>query len=119
MALVAAGIIIGCIKVGQKLVSCHVLLDSTKKGIVLGRANEADGLTVVTVVGVVSVEVAIVEVHVPRVVAIVVRSRPVVAVAAHIVDRSPVAVASGRQEDLCTRRRLSFTPCQKNGFQIE
>jgi len=87
-----------------------------KKGTVLGRANKAHGLTVVTVVPIVGVEVAVVEVHVVRVVAIVVRGRPVVAVAAHIIDRSPVAVASGRQEDLCTLRRLSFTSRQKNLF---
>ena len=81
---------------------------------VLRRANETHRLTVVAVVVVVGVEVRVVEVHVPRVVAIVVRSRPVVAVGTDIVDRSPVPVASSRKKDLCTLRRLSFTTRQKN-----
>ena len=57
-------------------------------------ANEPHRITVVTVV-VVHVGVARIEVEVPRVVRIVRigRTRPVVAVVAHIVDRSPVAVA--------------------------
>ena len=54
-------------------------------------------MTVVSVV-VVGIEIVIVEVHVPRVVAIVVRCRPVVAVGTDIVDRSPIPVARGRQE---------------------
>ena len=70
----------------------------------LSGADQAHGEPVVTVVPIVGVEVAVVEVHVPCVVAIVVRGRPVVAVAAHIVDRSPIAVACSRQEDPCTRR---------------
>lgn len=40
-----------------------------------------------------------VEVHAVRLVAIAVRGRPVVAVAAHIVDPSPIAEARSRQED--------------------
>ena len=90
----------------------HLYNENT--GIVLGNAHETHTLTVVSVVVVVRVEVRIVEVHVVRVVAIVVRSRPVVAVGTDIVDRSPVPVARSRQEDSCTRRQLSFTPCQKN-----
>lgn len=122
VALVAAGIVIGRVKVRKELFGGHGIgADASKRridyhshfstmealspiGTVLGRANQANGLTVVTVVGVVSVEVAVVEVHVVRVVAIVVRGRPVAAAAAHIVDRSPIAVACSRQEDPCTRR---------------
>ena len=84
-----------------------------KKGTVLGETHQAYRLAVVAVV-VLRIEVAAVEVHAVRVVAIVVRTRPVVAVGTDIVDRSPVAVACGRQEDRCTRRQLSFASCQKN-----
>ena len=69
-------------------------------GGVLSGANQAHRLTAVTVVVVLRIQIRIVEVHVVRVVAIVVRSRPVVAVAAHIVDRSPIAVAGSREEDM-------------------
>ena len=69
-----------------------------EKGRVLSGANQTHRLTVVAVVVVVGVEVAVVEVHVPRIVGIVVRRRPVVAVGTDIVDRSPVPVAGSRQE---------------------
>ena len=65
----------------------------------LSGANRAHGVPVAAVGVVVRVEVRAVEVHFPCVVAIVVRGRPVAAVAAHAVDRSPDAEASGRQED--------------------
>ena len=89
-------------------------LDKENTGTVLSGANHAHREPIVSVGVVVRVEVRIVEVHVVRVVAIVVRSRPVVAVGTDIVDRSPVPVARSRQEDSCTRRRPSFTQCQKN-----
>ena len=66
---------------------------------ILGRANEAHTLAVATVVVADRVEARAVEVHVARAVAIAVRGRPVAAVAAHTADRSPIAVAGGRQED--------------------
>lgn len=68
------------------------------KGRVLNGTHQTHRLAVVAVVVVVSVEVRIVEVHVPRVVAIVVRRRPVVAVGTDIVHRSPIPVTRGRQE---------------------
>ena len=64
---------------------------------------QAHTSTEVAVVVVVSVEVRTAEVHAVRVAAIVVRGRPVVAVAADKVDRSPIAVACGRQEDRTVR----------------
>lgn len=65
-------------------------------------------MTEVTAVGEVSVEAAVEEEHVPREVATFVRGRPVEAAAAHIADRSPVAAASGRQEDRTMRlKRVS------------
>ena len=67
--------------------------------LILGRGNEAHTLTVVSEVVNASVEARNVEVHDARAGAIIVRGRPVVAVAAHIVDRSPVAVARSRLED--------------------
>ncbi len=94
---------------------------STQKseGKVLGHTHQPHREPVVTIVVVLRIQIRIVEVHVVRVVAIVVRSRPIVAVAAHIVDRSPIAVASGRQEDPCLRQQLSFTSCQKNLFRSQ
>lgn len=71
-------------------------------------------MTVFAVVPIVSVEVAVVEVHVVRVVTIFVRSRPVVAVGTDIVDRSPVTPARSGQEDSSTLQQPSFTKCQKN-----
>ena len=59
--------------------------------------------------GIAHAEVQIVEVHVIRAEDIVIRGRPVVAVAAHIADRSPPAVACGRQED-CTMRLKGICP---------
>ena len=91
----------------------HTVSTKKNKGRGLASAHQTHGEPIVAVV-VVRVEVAVVEVHVVRVVAIVVRSRPVVAVGTDVVDRSPIAVACGRQEDSRMRRRLSFTPCQKN-----
>ena len=67
--------------------------------LILGGANEAHTPTVVTVVVVDSDEVRVVEVHDVRVVATVVRGRPVETAAAHTADRSPEALAHSRQED--------------------
>jgi len=83
-------------------------------GKVLSGANQAHTLTVVAVVPIVRIKVSIVEVHVARVVAIVVRSRPVVAVGTDIVDICPVPVARSWQEDSSTLQLPSFTLCQKN-----
>ena len=63
----------------------------------LSGANQAHRLTAVTVVG--ALRKQKIGEHAVRVDAIAVRSRPVEAAAAHIADRSPIAVASGRQED--------------------
>lgn len=71
-------------------------------------------MTVVAVVPIVRIEVFIVEVHVVRVVAIVVRSRPVVAIGTDVVDICPVSVARSGQEDSSTQQQPSFTQCQKN-----
>ena len=71
--------------------------------LILGGASEAHTLTVAAVVAVASAEVRNVEEHAVRVVAIAVRGRPVVADAADTADRSPTAVASGRQEDRTVR----------------
>ncbi len=68
--------------------------------IVLSGANQADRLTVVAVVVVRGIEITRIEVQVVRVVAIVVRSRPIVTVGTDIVDRSPIAVAGSREEDM-------------------
>ena len=67
--------------------------------LILGRGNEAHTSTTVSVVVVGRVEVRIGEEHATRAVATAARGRPVVAVAAHIEDRNPVAVARSRQED--------------------
>ena len=67
--------------------------------LILGRGNEAHTKTVAAVVVVVGAEVRVVEVHVPRAAATFVRSRPVVAAGTDVGDRSPVPVASSRQED--------------------
>ena len=67
--------------------------------IVLSGANQADRFTIVAVVVVRGIEIARIEVQVVRVVAIVVRGRPIVAVGTDIVDRSSIAVAGSRKED--------------------
>ena len=71
-------------------------------------------MTVFAVVPILRIQVRIVEVHVVRVVTIVVRSRPVVAVGTDVVDIRPVTPARSRQEDSSTHRQPSFTKCQKN-----
>ena len=55
-------------------------------------------MAVVAVVVVAGIDIAAIEVEVVRVVAIVVRTRPIVAVRADIVHRRTIAVACGRQE---------------------
>lgn len=67
--------------------------------LILGRASEARTLAVAAVEVAVRTEESVVEAHAAREVAIDVRGRPVEAVAAHIVDRSPIAAACGRKED--------------------
>ena len=66
-------------------------------------ANQAHRVTEVSVVPAAGVEVAVVEEHAVRAVAIAARGRPVAAVAAHTTDRSPLAVARGCQEDRAMR----------------
>lgn len=61
--------------------------------------NKAHTSTAVSVAVHARVEGRIVEVHIVRAEVIIVRGRPVVAVAAHIVDQSPEAAARSRQED--------------------
>ena len=64
----------------------------------LGRANKAHTLTVVSiVVAVARVEVRTAEVHVVRGVATIARSRPVVAVGTDVVNIRPVTPARSRQ----------------------
>lgn len=67
----------------------------------LGNTHETHREPTVAVLGVLWVEVAVVEIHAVRTVATVARSRPVVAEGTDIVDRIPVLVARSRQED-CT-----------------
>jgi len=65
---------------------------------VLGKlANEANAIPVVAVV-VIHVRFVLVEVHVPSVVVVVSRRRPVVAVVSNVVDVRTVAVTRSRQE---------------------
>lgn len=84
----------------------------------LGLANSANGLPVVTVV-VVHVAIARIEVEVPRVVGIarVERTRPVVAVGTGIVETTIVAVASSGQKDTtCLRQRYCCFRGQRNAL---
>ena len=69
--------------------------------LILGRGNEAHTLTVVSEAVAVHAEAAVIEAHSVRVIAIVVRSRPVVAAGTDIEERSPEPTARSRQED-CT-----------------
>lgn len=71
------------------------------KELILGRPDKAHTPTASAVVPIVSVEVALAEVHVVRVVTISVRSRPVVAVGTDVADISPATPARSGQED-CT-----------------
>ena len=80
-----------------------VALHCIAKKQLLSGANRAHGEPADAVVVAVRAEVRVAEAHVPCVAATVVRSRPVEAIAAHEADRSPVAAASGRQEDRTVR----------------
>lgn len=66
--------------------------------LILGNTRQTHRDPVVAVAGVDN-EGRIEEAHAPRAVSTAVMGRPVVAAAAHIANRSPVAVARSRQED--------------------
>ena len=98
VAFVAAGIIVSLTQVGKKPFPRQAENGCFRQ--VLTRTHWSDRLTIVAVV-VVHVVVVRIEVEVPRVVRVVrvERTRPVVAVAASVVEAAIVAVASGGQEE--------------------
>ena len=98
VALVAAGIVISLTQVGQKPFPRQAENGCFRQ--VLTRTHWSDRLTIVAVV-VVHVVVVRIEVEFPRVVRVVCveRTRPVVAVAACVVEIAIVAVASSGQEE--------------------
>ena len=82
--------------------------------IVLCGANQADRPTAAAVVAVRGIEIARTEVQIVRVVAIVVRSRPIATVGTDTVDRSPIAVAGSRKEDTTYVFHFSPVSCTNN-----
>jgi len=89
------------------------------KELILGRADETHTPTVVAAAPIIRIEIAIAKPHAARVVAIVVRSRPVVAVGTDVEDTCPAPAARSGQEDCAVGLEFIRPICLGDTIAVE